>query len=443
MKKKYINIISVLLIISILFGIIGMSYAYFSLEIEGTCKDNVVVAGDLRIRYTDNSSVSLVNAFHGDSVTKEMTIENIGTINAVYTMKLNDFNNQIENDELKLDYTCEEYDSSNNLIGSCGSETDVSLPLFSGNFVIKSDISIEPTYIHKYKMTFTFIDTLGNQDYNKKKNFAATFEAKTFQKAVDTNADTDNIVMTSSIIIGDPVDVNVKLVGSSSSSIDSVTYVIYRKRRSETKYSILDSVVSTNKANNFSITYEDGNDIDFRYDYTGSMPYSYNILAYNTNNGKLIKETIVTENFCFVAGTKVLTQNGYKNIEDIKIGEMVYSYNLNNNELELKEVINTILSYTKDTYKVTIDGKIVEMSPKHQVYIIDKGWVRAYDLKVGDKMLKSDNTIIEIENIEYKVYDKVIPTYNLTVEDNNNFYVSEIQVLVHFLLLFDNITIDL
>lgn len=431
MKKKYINIISVLLIISILFGIIGMSYAYFSLEIEGTGKDNVVVVGDLRIRYTDNSSVSLVNAFPGDSVTKEMTIENIGTINAVYTMKLNDFNNQIENDELKLNYTCEEYDSSNNLIGSCGSETDVSLPLFSGNFVIKSDISIEPTYIHKYKMTFTFIDTLGNQDYNKKKNFAATFEAKTFQKAVDTNADTDNIVMTSSIIIGDPVDVNVKLVGSSSSSIDSVTYVIYRKRRSETKYSILDSVVSTNKANNFSITYEDGNDIDFRYDYTGSMPYSYNILAYNTNNGKLIKETIVTENFCFVAGTKVLTQNGYKNIEDIKIGEMVYSYNLNNNELELKEVINTILSYTKDTYKVTIDGKIVEMSPKHQVYIIDKGWVRAYDLKVGDKMLKSDNTIIEIENIEYKVYDKVIPTYNLTVEDNNNFYVSEIQVLVH------------
>lgn len=74
------------------------------------------------------------------------------------------------------------------------------------------------------------------------------------------------------------------------------------------------------------------------------MPYSYKILAYNTNNGKLIKETIVSENFCFVAGTKVLTENGYKNIEDIKISDKVYSYNLNNNELELKEVINTIIS---------------------------------------------------------------------------------------------------
>lgn len=71
------------------------------------------------------------------------------------------------------------------------------------------------------------------------------------------------------------------------------------------------------------------------------------------------------------------------------------------------------------------------MSPKHQVYIIDKSWGRAYDLKVGDKMLKSDNTIIEIENVEYKVYDEVIPTYNLTVEGNNSFYVSKIKVLVH------------
>lgn len=68
--------------------IIGMSYAYFSLEIESTAKDNVVVAGDLRIRYTDNLSVSLVNAFPGDSVTKEITIENRSTLNAVYTIKL-------------------------------------------------------------------------------------------------------------------------------------------------------------------------------------------------------------------------------------------------------------------------------------------------------------------------------------------------------------------
>ena len=71
------------------------------------------------------------------------------------------------------------------------------------------------------------------------------------------------------------------------------------------------------------------------------------------------------------------------------------------------------------------------MSPRHQVYVIDKGWVRAYDLKVGDKMLSSSKKVIDITNIERKNYEGGISTYNLTVDGNSNYYVSEIQVLVH------------
>ena len=110
---------------------------------------------------------------------------------------------------------------------------------------------------------------------------------------------------------------------------------------------------------------------------------------------------------------------------------MVYSYNLDNNEKELKKVTRTIKSSTEETYIVTINGKKVEMSPRHHVYIVDKGWVRAYDLKVGDKMLSSDKKVIDITNIEHKNYEGGISTYNLTVDGNSNYYVSEIQVLVH------------
>lgn len=109
----------------------------------------------------------------------------------------------------------------------------------------------------------------------------------------------------------------------------------------------------------------------------------------------------------------------------------VYSYNLDNNELELKKVLGTIVSSTKDTYTLTIVNKKVEMSPKHQIYIVDKGWTRAFDVKKGDKMLTSDNKVVEIENVEYKVYDKPIKTYNLTIEGNSNYFVTDIQVLVH------------
>ena len=38
---------------------------------------------------------------------------------------------------------------------------------------------------------------------------------------------------------------------------------------------------------------------------------------------------------------------------------------------------------------------------------------------------------IEITNIEYKKYDEPINTYNLTVDGNSNYFVTDIQVLVH------------
>ena len=183
--------------------------------------------------------------------------------------------------------------------------------------------------------------------------------------------------------------------------------------------------VQTNKSENFKLSYD-----DYDYEDVSLWHLYYKVEAYTENNLK-IGEKEFEKSYCFVAGTKVKTENGYKNIEDIKIGEKVYSYNLDTNELELKEVIDTIESSTIDTYKMTIGDKTVEMSPRHQIYIIDKGWTRAYDVKSGDMMLSINGEKIKITNIEYKKYDEPIKTYNLTVEGNNNYFVTDIQVLVH------------
>ena len=217
---------------------------------------------------------------------------------------------------------------------------------------------------------------------------------------------------------------------SSTSNFNKVKYIIYRKitrnpnGSAETEYKKIDEVTLTNKSENFSYTYNDN------FASTVCLFADYKIEAYTEDDYK-ISESSGEYSYCFVAGTKVKTETGYKNIEDIKVGEKVYSYNLDNNELELKKVLGTIVSSTKDTYTLTIANKKVEMSPKHQIYIVDKGWTRAYDVKKGDKMLTSDNKVVEIENIEYKVYDKPIKTYNLTIEGNSNYFVTDIQVLVH------------
>ena len=211
---------------------------------------------------------------------------------------------------------------------------------------------------------------------------------------------------------------------STTDEFNKVRYVLYRKNSSE-NFVKVNEFVQTNKSENFKLSYD-----DYDYEDVSLWHLYYKVEAYTDNNLK-IGEKEFENHYCFVAGTKVKTENGYKNIEDIKIGEKVYSYNLENNELELKKVINTIESSTIDTYKMTIGDKTVEMSPRHQIYIIDKGWTRAYDVKSGDMMLSINGEKIKITNIEYKKYDEPIKTYNLTVEGNSNYFVTDIQVLVH------------
>ena len=211
---------------------------------------------------------------------------------------------------------------------------------------------------------------------------------------------------------------------STTDEFNKVRYVLYRKNSSE-NFVKVNEFVQTNKNENFKLSYD-----DYDYEDVSLWHLYYKVEAYTENNLK-IGEKEFENHYCFVAGTKVKTENGYKNIEDIKIGEKIYSYNLENNELELKKVINTIESSTIDTYKMTIGDKTVEMSPRHQIYIIDKGWTRAYDVKSGDMMLSINGEKIKITNIEYKKYDEPIKTYNLTVEGNSNYFVTDIQVLVH------------
>ena len=129
--------------------------------------------------------------------------------------------------------------------------------------------------------------------------------------------------------------------------------------------------------------------------------------------------------------TIIPTPEGEKRIGDLKIGDYVYSFNLDANSLELKKVTNSIISQTLETYIMTIGNKTFEVTPRHQLYIIDKGWTRAYDVKIGDKMLDANGKEIIINNIVNKKYGTPIKTYNLTIEGNNNYFVTDIQVLVH------------
>ena len=140
------------------------------------------------------------------------------------------------------------------------------------------------------------------------------------------------------------------------------------------------------------------------------------------------------QNACFSYKTKILTENGYKDVDEITVNDKVLSYNENTKENELKDVLRTIIHKDVDVimYKLLINGNIIEATSMHRFYIKgDTGydWVLAKDLKIGDIVMNKDGkyyTIDEITNTKIKE-----TVYSLSVKDNHNFYVTEDNILVY------------
>lgn len=67
---------------------------------------------------------------------------------------------------------------------------------------------------------------------------------------------------------------------------------------------------------------------------------------------------------CFVAGTQVLTKEGYKSIEDIKIGDYVWTH-----KGRFKRVYNTMNKQSDDVYAVNIQGSLpILVTGNHPFY---------------------------------------------------------------------------
>ena len=166
MKDKKIYI---LLVVSILITVIGVSLAFFALNIVGNenAKNVVITTGDLKLLLTDGNAVSLSDAKPGDSVTKTITVKNTGTKEISYNLVWQDLVNGITNNELIVDGTCKNLNASNTEDGTCSAISKKAVK--EGN--ITSNIPIKPGYTHEYVVRVTFKDTGTLQNYNLNKSF--------------------------------------------------------------------------------------------------------------------------------------------------------------------------------------------------------------------------------------------------------------------------------
>ena len=132
---------------------------------------------------------------------------------------------------------------------------------------------------------------------------------------------------------------------------------------------------------------------------------------------------------CFPAGTKVHTQWGLADIEKLEVGVPVLTYNEVSNRLEYKKVKKVMHRMTRRMCALELsNGTTLEVTPEHR-FFSNGEWVPIEELDVNDTLQLKDNSIVVIDN--KIIFPTFVKVYNLEIEDNENYYVTEEGVLVH------------
>ena len=132
---------------------------------------------------------------------------------------------------------------------------------------------------------------------------------------------------------------------------------------------------------------------------------------------------------CFPAGTKVHTQWGLADIEKLEVGVPVLTYNEETGEQEYKKVKKVMRRMTRRMCAMELsNGTILEVTPEHR-FFSNGEWTPIEELNVNDTLQLKDNSIVVIDN--KIIFPTFVEVYNLEIEDNENYYVTEEGVLVH------------
>lgn len=95
---------------------------------------------------------------------------------------------------------------------------------------------------------------------------------------------------------------------------------------------------------------------------------------------------------CLPGDTFVDTPDGPKAIQDFKVGDLVYSYNLETNQVEMDTIADAWYSGEKQCVKLKLkDSRNIEVGENHPFWIVNKqAWIKAKDLEINDEILDAN-----------------------------------------------------
>lgn len=165
--------------LSIIFASIGIilvsslmiltTYAYFTVDLneEETSDINLITFNDnTDVIFNDTSNVSLVNAYTGDEITKEFSINNISNYSIYYDIV---FNNVVNNFSDR-NYLVYELSSTNN-----GAKRIENAMPREESYIAKN-VLIEPNTTQEYKMIIRFLKKNEDQNIDQNKTFSSNIK---------------------------------------------------------------------------------------------------------------------------------------------------------------------------------------------------------------------------------------------------------------------------
>jgi len=176
------------------------------------------------------------------------------------------------------------------------------------------------------------------------------------------------------------------------------------------------------------------------YNFWTNGNHTYHVRLPGSDQGMLV------HNKCFVAGTKVLMQDGtWKNIEDVELGESLIGENNTVNlvrefhrptlglqdhmlprKLSLVSINGSEFSVSADHLFKTVDGwkaPDAEISNLLHKDVIQFEQITVTQLNVGDKIINADGSTHEVHSIEFQEDDPELQLYNFKLKDNRTYHV--------------------
>ena len=134
---------------------------------------------------------------------------------------------------------------------------------------------------------------------------------------------------------------------------------------------------------------------------------------------------------CFIAGTQIRVKDGFCNIENVKMGDLVWAKDPTSGEVSLKKVVQTFERESFDLIHIVVNGETITTTPEHPFYRPSFGWTSAVDLRAGDELCMLSGELVIIETVQHEILETPVKVFNFEVEDFHTYYVGTNSVLVH------------